>query len=133
MLVREPGASGYPGVPTQWVPSPKLPGRAARSRGRTFIGEFQSIHGIQSGTYFGYQDASAALTTGRYRDNEITARSASSGKARPSALRLTSCFRTHVPNFLTDAREIILLIEEPTLPPLTDSSNGGGNQEDQRD
>ena len=28
----------------------KLPGRAARSRGRTFTGEFQSIHGILSGT-----------------------------------------------------------------------------------
>ena len=30
----------------------KLPGRAARSRGRTFTGEFQSIHGILSGTDF---------------------------------------------------------------------------------
>jgi hypothetical protein len=28
----------------------KLPGRAARSRGRTFTGEFQSIHGMLSGT-----------------------------------------------------------------------------------
>ena len=44
--------SGLPGVPTQWVPSLKLPGRAARSRGRTFTGEFQSIHGILSGTVF---------------------------------------------------------------------------------
>jgi len=30
----------------------KLPGRAARSRGRTFTGEFQGIHGILSGTFF---------------------------------------------------------------------------------
>lgn len=44
--------SGLPGVPTGWVPSLKLPGRAARSRGRTFTGEFQSIHGILSGTFF---------------------------------------------------------------------------------
>jgi len=29
----------------------KLPGRAARSRGRTSTGEFQRIHGILSGTY----------------------------------------------------------------------------------
>jgi hypothetical protein len=42
--------SGLPGVPTQWVPSLKLPGRAARSRGWTSTGEFQSIHGILSGT-----------------------------------------------------------------------------------
>jgi hypothetical protein len=28
----------------------ELPGRAARSRGRTSTGEFQSIHGILSGT-----------------------------------------------------------------------------------
>ena len=37
-----------------WVtphPSLKLPGRAARSRGRTSTGEFQSIHGILSGTF----------------------------------------------------------------------------------
>ena len=37
---------GLPGVPTSWVPSLKLPGRAARSRGRTSTGEFQSIHGM---------------------------------------------------------------------------------------
>ena len=42
---------GLPGVPTQWVPSLKLPGRAARSRGRTFTGKFQRIHGILSGTF----------------------------------------------------------------------------------
>ena len=43
--------SGLPGVPTPWVPSLKLPGRAARSRGRTFTGEFQCIHGMLSGTF----------------------------------------------------------------------------------
>ena len=32
----------------------KLPGRAARSRGRTFTGEFQSIHGILSGTFIAF-------------------------------------------------------------------------------
>jgi hypothetical protein len=42
---------GLPGVPTAWVPSLELPGRAARSRGRTSTGEFQSIHGILSGTF----------------------------------------------------------------------------------
>ena len=40
------------GVPTPWVSSLELPGRAARSRGRTSTGEFQSIHGILSGTFF---------------------------------------------------------------------------------
>ena len=52
-LVRELGVPGYPGVPVQWVPSLKLPGRAARSRDRTSTGEFHGIHGILSGTYFG--------------------------------------------------------------------------------
>ena len=42
---------GLPGVPTPWVPSLELPGRTARSRGRTSTGEFQSIHGILSGTF----------------------------------------------------------------------------------
>ena len=37
----------------------KLPGRAARSRGRTFTGEFQSIHGILSGTFFHTPEAGA--------------------------------------------------------------------------
>jgi hypothetical protein len=30
----------------------ELPGRAARSRGRTSTGEFQRIHGMLSGTFF---------------------------------------------------------------------------------
>ena len=49
-LVRELGASGYPGVPVERVPSLKLPGRAARSRGRTSTDESHGIHGILSGT-----------------------------------------------------------------------------------
>jgi len=52
---------GLPGVPTQWVPSLELPGRAARSRSRTSTGEFQSIHGILSGTFFQLPDEPRAV------------------------------------------------------------------------
>jgi hypothetical protein len=38
----------------------ELPGRAARSRGRTSTGEFQSIHGILSGTLLFLECALAA-------------------------------------------------------------------------
>ena len=41
---------GLPGVPTPWVPSLELAGRAARSRGRTSTGKFESIHGMLPGT-----------------------------------------------------------------------------------
>ena len=68
---------GLPGVPAERVPSLKLPGRAARSRGRTSTGEFQSIHGILPGT-----DLEAHLFTARH------------SMARASALPLNSRARS---------------------------------------
>ncbi len=45
-------SSGNSVLPVTRGTSLKLPGRAARSRGRTSTGESQSIHGILSGTFF---------------------------------------------------------------------------------
>ena len=44
-------SSGNSVLPVTRDTSLELPGRAARSRGRTSTGEFQSIHGILSGTF----------------------------------------------------------------------------------
>jgi len=56
-----------PGVPTQWVPSLKLPGRTATSQGRTSTGKSHSIHGMRT-LYPTYPGASRETTLPR-KDN----------------------------------------------------------------
>jgi hypothetical protein len=49
----------------------ELPGRAAHSRGRTSTGEFQSIHGILSGTVFAITERMATLYQKRLPDARL--------------------------------------------------------------